>query len=249
MKYFIFSTFLSFSFSSWAFTLNSTDNPNFKGWPNETIEFVLNPTNCPDTVIGLIESAFDIWRNVPSSKVKVKLISTTGTATAATNPTTIFCANDFGTLLGGGAEDNDSTPGVAQLIPDGDYAIGGQLILNTSTGLASINTLNPEIVKIVLAHEIGHILGLGHSHDTSALMYYNASAKNTMSLSQDDIDGISYLYPRNEVGGDDLLGGCGHIFTDRTPPQGTRAVLLALLLFPFLLAYGFKKRYTYSKIS
>lgn len=243
MKYFLLICLFFFSQSALSFTLNSSDNPNFKGWPSETVEFVLNPTNCPSSVVGLIESAFDVWRNVPSSKIKLKLVSVTATTSGPTNPTTIFCENNFGALLGGGAQDDDSIPGVAQLIPNGDYATAGQLILNTSSGQASINTYNPEIVKIVLAHEIGHILGLGHSQDTSALMYYDASSKNTMSLSQDDIDGISYLYPRDELNGDELFGGCGRIYTNSPPNNLSRIVLIFVLSMPFLLALAFKQNH------
>lgn len=50
-------------------------------------------------------------------------------------------------------------------------------------------------LKEVALHEIGHILGLGHSEDNSAVMapYYRGTVENP-SLSQDDIDGIKTLY-------------------------------------------------------
>jgi hypothetical protein len=53
----------------------------------------------------------------------------------------------------------------------------------------------------VLAHEIGHALGLGHSENKSALMYYRTVAERK-KLGQDDIDGVSYLYPVH-------IDGCG----------------------------------------
>jgi len=48
-------------------------------------------------------------------------------------------------------------------------------------------------LESVLLHENGHVAGLGHSADTSAVMYaYYGGVRR--ELHQDDIDGISFLY-------------------------------------------------------
>uniref|UniRef100_A0A8B9R0W3 interstitial collagenase n=1 Tax=Anas platyrhynchos TaxID=8839 RepID=A0A8B9R0W3_ANAPL len=49
---------------------------------------------------------------------------------------------------------------------------------------------------IVLAHELGHSLGLSHSDDPGALMYptYAYTDPNEFILPQDDIDGIQAIY-------------------------------------------------------
>jgi len=62
-----------------------------------------------------------------------------------------------------------------------------------------------------VAHEIGHVLGIGHTNDKTALMYYDATAKKNLSLSQDDRNAVSFLYPRDELKNLDLIGGCGAI--------------------------------------
>lgn len=233
--FFLFLLFLSSSAHS--FTLNSDSNPNFKGWPSGDINFAINATNCPANVQGLIESALDAWRNVSSTNVNVNVTGTT-TSTTYSNPTTIYCEVNFGAVTG---SDENSVPGVAGLIPaGGEYATGGVLVLNVSTGTANISTYNANIVKIVLAHEIGHILGLGHSHDTNALMYFDASAKNTLRLAQDDVDGLTYLYPRDELDGDQLLGGCGSVRAPK-PPTNVGLVLL-LLMLPFAAALSLRLR-------
>ncbi|MCC6137944.1 MAG: matrixin family metalloprotease [Bdellovibrionaceae bacterium] len=247
MRILSFFMALHFSVSAFAFTLNSSTNPDFKGWANPAIDFSINTTNCPAGVEGLIESAFDIWRNVASSKVELRLVGTT-TSTTFGNPTTIYCENNFATVIAGGGPvnpaDNDSVPGVAILNPPGaEYATGGLLILNTSSGAASIATYDPTLVKIVLAHEIGHILGLGHSEDTSALMYFDASAKGTLNLAQDDIDGITYLYPRNELSGDSMFGGCGMI---HNPPPFKKSYAMFLWIcmsLPLMTALAIKSRW------
>lgn len=49
---------------------------------------------------------------------------------------------------------------------------------------------------IVLAHELGHSLGLSHSNDPGALMYptYSYTDPSEFRLPQDDIDGIQAIY-------------------------------------------------------
>ncbi|WP_395745613.1 matrixin family metalloprotease [Prosthecobacter sp.] len=51
-------------------------------------------------------------------------------------------------------------------------------------------------IESVALHEIGHILGLAHSSDISAVMYPSVQPNAIRrDLAQDDIDGIRQLYP------------------------------------------------------
>ena len=51
-------------------------------------------------------------------------------------------------------------------------------------------------VESVMLHENGHVLGLGHSSVTQAVMYaYYGGLRR--SLHQDDIDGVTSLYPED----------------------------------------------------
>ncbi|GAV58089.1 Peptidase_M10 domain-containing protein/PG_binding_1 domain-containing protein, partial [Cephalotus follicularis] len=51
-------------------------------------------------------------------------------------------------------------------------------------------------LESVAVHEIGHLLGLGHSTDPNAVMYAEIEAGTIKrDLDQDDIDGIHSLYP------------------------------------------------------
>ncbi|MBF0298351.1 MAG: matrixin family metalloprotease [Oligoflexia bacterium] len=75
----------------------------------------------------------------------------------------------------------------------------------------AVKNLSDEELKSVLAHEIGHALGLGHSPTDVSLMYYMLTPNRT-ALSFDDIDAITYLYP-NKL---ELFGTkfCGQISID-----------------------------------
>jgi hypothetical protein len=59
----------------------------------------------------------------------------------------------------------------------------------------------------VLAHEVGHLLGLGHSADKSALMYTYGSVA-TPSLTEDDVAGVCALYGESGSIQDCSVEGC-----------------------------------------
>ena len=117
------------------------------------------------------------------------------------------------------------------------------MYLNASSGDANIANFDHDTLTIIVAHEIGHLLGLGHSADQNALMYYDGSYRTVLSLAQDDIDGISYLYPSNELGGDKMLG-CAMVAGRNLPPPPPRNLwLLAfLMLLPVAVLIRLKNK-------
>lgn len=228
---------------AFSFTLNSSTNPNLKGWNTKDVSFLLNPNNCPTSIDlnGAIEAAMKVWNSVPSTNLKVTLGGTTSSTTHS-NPPTIVCSTTFAADTGA---DASIVPGAGAVGVSGGRVAVGLLILNAQAGAAAnIALYDPVKLKIVMAHEIGHVLGLGHSEDPSALMYYNASAKTELNLHQDDIEGISYLYARNELSGDGLLG-CGLVGRNvKLPPNFGLFILVFLLPFLILLNYRMNFRFT-----
>jgi hypothetical protein len=226
-----------------AFTLAGTFET---AWPDPEVKFFVNTSNCPASldIPGLIEDAAKLWNQVSTSKIKITYGGST-TSTTDSSPPTVYCATNFGSVTGA---DQNSTVGVGRGSPSvvGGPITSGLLILNASVGSANISTQPSAVLKTIIAHEIGHVLGLGHSQDSSALMWYSAGAKTNAALSQDDVDGISYLYPRNETGGDKIMG-CGlvHALKGRgEPPTTGSGVALALLfLLPLLIALNSRRRY------
>jgi len=67
------------------------------------------------------------------------------------------------------------------------------IALNTKFNWATDGVTNFD-VETVFLHENGHAAGLGHSADINAILYPSYQAPNRI-LQQDDIDGITFLYP------------------------------------------------------
>jgi hypothetical protein len=77
---------------------------------------------------------------------------------------------------------------------DNNHIQSSTIGLNNIVGSQLASLTRDEKVAL-LAHEIGHAIGLGHSDDAAALMYYQ-SIPTRFRLGYDDWDGMTYLYPK-----------------------------------------------------
>ncbi len=63
------------------------------------------------------------------------------------------------------------------------------------------DTTDPSMVQTdvqnAMTHELGHVLGLAHSPEMDATMYYESPPGDLdkRTLAQDDVDGLCYIYP------------------------------------------------------
>lgn len=217
-----------------AFTLISSSDSNIQGWSDPHVIFKINPTNCPSNINDLIDNAMRVWNGVTTSKLLLTRGNDTATTFAelqagtATDAPVIICDPNFVADIGGGS--GIAGVGTVQPPATGKNISYGYLLINVQAG-DSGNVLNADYntTSVVLAHEIGHVLGLGHSPDINALMYYSVGEKTNLNLAQDDVDGISYLYPRNELGSDKALG-CGALILSGPKPP-TKPLIYFFLLF------------------
>lgn len=276
MKYFIAGLLIS-SFAQ-AFTLNNNFGASFKD-PDVKV-FVDAGTTCATNSItvseleGMIGPAVDkFWNEVPTSSLKLdaagyseaiftmnhgRLCSPTDDAciTAGNNdpdPTKrlipavtdiIVACNDHPSNFGGSGV-------LAVTVPNkfSGKKIAGAVILINDTNNTFGNLSRSDQIAVI-AHEIGHAIGLGHSEDKNALMYYRTVDLRS-NLGQDDVDGVSYLYPVVIDGfgliEGGLLGGCGTItFGGKNPPKDPpfvqMIITLGFLVFCFELLRSSKAR-------
>jgi hypothetical protein len=220
------------------FTLGST-NPSQRGWGSKTVTFLYNSANCPAGATALVVKAMDLWNQVSTSGLKVSLGGDSSTSIANLVAGTftagvIACDPAFGTTF---STDANAVAGVGQFYTSNGTITKAYVILNAQSGAsANVGTMNSDTAAAVVAHELGHALGLGHSSDPNALMYYSLS-RITLSLSQDDVDGISFLYPRDELSGDQILG-CGSV---RNIQDGMKYLLAFMGTLTFLILASMRK--------
>lgn len=279
MKFLLLSFFIT-TFSH-AYTLNNNFGASFKDNKvkvfvdsGTTCDQNLLTVNDLESMIGPAVDKF--WNEVPTSSLKLdsagfsEAIFTMNEGRLC-SPTDDACIS-AGTTAGGldpakglipavndiiiGCNDNPLNFGggnvLAVTVPNkfsGKKIAGAVILINDATNTFGSLSRSDQIA--VLAHEIGHAIGLGHSDDKAALMYYR-TVNLRKSLGQDDVDGVSYLYPM-VLDGMGLLGGCGTISDGKNPPKDPpfwqMAITLGFLILAFELLRRAKTRSTTSTFS
>lgn len=201
-----------------AFTLAGSSG--LIGWNRDQITFLVNYEHCSISrarVEAAIDAAAALWNSVSTIRITVargEAVTTSAGAIAngdsSSGPATpsIVCDNAMSTTIGADASRIPASTLIRAPKLQIDY---GFILLNSESGkAANIANISDSKLAVIIAHEMGHILGLGHSENVAALMYFDATYKEELSLSQDDMDGVTYLYPRTEGGGGAMFG-CGTI--------------------------------------
>lgn len=230
MKTFIL--FFIFSLTANAFTLNNNFGAGFK--KNKVNVYIAGDTICPGNEISIEELASYVkpavskfWNEVPTSRLRLKAagfsddIPTIDINTARLcSPTDTACISDATTknqdiippvngiviACNQLADNYDGNGVVAVTVPNnfsGKKITGAVILINENGVNSKFKTLSRDDRIGVIAHEIGHAIGLGHSEVAEALMYYKVQ-NIRKSLGQDDVDGVTYLYPIK-------VDGCGLI--------------------------------------
>ena len=226
-----------------AWTLNPSTS---RAYANNEINIEIASDDCSAAGFStakyktLIQEAVDeYWHQVPTSSLYLKVQGVGNISLNGDTHSTAINKVTANTILAGCNNDatdfsNTGILGSAVMTCSGEtcYSV---LILNTNSVLS---TKSDSYIKAVIAHEIGHAFGLGHSEYQYNLMYYNISGKTQEWLGMDDVNGVSYLYPHEsdlDILGISLLGNCGTINLDGDgggsgPSGNTRGFVLSFLL-------------------
>jgi hypothetical protein len=164
--------------------------------------YYINPSGGPTNNLSAIQASMQTWTDVDTSDFTFIYGGTTTNASAGTNDgVNIVCFGPMGSnsTLAQNSFWYDTNSG---RIIDSDIQFNTSYIWRTDGSSGAYDVQN------IGTHEFGHSLSLAdlyNAADSEKTMYGYGSAGETKkrSLHQDDIDGITYLYP------------------DATPPVGT----------------------------
>lgn len=240
-----------------AFTLEYCANCSVttdSGWAANTLSVNYDWSACPtpsDTLTTALNTAMSAWNNLPSINMTLSVGSAVSTSFAAassaenngsatlTTPV-IFCdpnmATDFSIKNASGA--------TLVYWNSSGKIYGGMIGLNAiASDTGNIQNYTNTALSVLLAHELGHLLGLGHSPETYALMYYRLNSTTSLNLSEDDVDGATFLYPRSEPGGGGFLGCSSLAFVNggesrNNTGQGKAFSETALLFLSFFVIWA-----------
>ena len=228
---------------AFGFTLISTGDIHF-GDPKVIVNVSSNDCNnigiSKEALLDLVEEAVDdYWGEVSTSALDLEKggvkdgvdlsADSSSTALSKGNGNTIIigCTNTIG---------SSSTLATGSI---GNFFDGvrGAVVINDSAA-TPFSSLDDVQRKATIAHELGHAFGLGHRGDTNAIMFFSIGGKVQEVLTEDDWDGVSYLYPHESP------GSCGTVsFADDKGPFGGNGANSFFLMALGVLLAGLLSRF------
>ncbi len=239
---------LVFSFQAQAFTLNNSVAASFDMEAVDDVVVNVASHTCTNIglsnadLLGLISEAVDeYWNRVHTSSLRMRagaVISVAGdfqTGTACTDPNAASCTINSalrvssGVLIScntNGANFNNNGRILGVTVPNNvsGQTINGSLILLNDIASSIFGDLSRREQVAVIAHEIGHAIGLGHTELQDNLMLFE-SVPTREALGWDDVEGVSYLYPVEQP-----ISGCGTIEFPTDSKGGFLTLILGILL-------------------
>jgi hypothetical protein len=197
-------------------------------WKNSTINLEISrsvlkqlplvTTSEPDGIYTAIERGLQHWKDIAGVNFNVTLTDKTDVSPAGLRgdgASLITIADTPDNILFFDGE--PETAAKTRIFFNGKGQITeGDIVLNPYQLFSDNDTNGTFDLESVLTHEIGHLLGLGHSEITGATMQghhakngiYGLPVAAFRSLSEDDIAGIRALYGAQP---DDLVECCGTV--------------------------------------
>lgn len=264
MKRIIF-LFIFLSSHALAYTFNNNFGASFKD--NDVKVMIAGNTYCDETGAGLTQGELEdligpaidkFWNRVPTSALRLSFGGYTDDITSI-NTRKLCAPTDEACITGApGATiapvteiviacnervDNFGSGNVLAVTIPNNFAgkdIVGSVILINNMATSVFKNLSRADQIGVIAHEIGHAIGLGHTDDKAAMMYYR-TVDLRRALGEDDMRGVSYLYPM-KLDGFGLLGGCATIDENKKlPPSGGSFFTMILSLFFLVMIWEIRR--------
>ena len=216
--------------------------PNIRGYLASPLNVHMD-SSCTSDLSNVLNDAIDFWNQAPHSGLVLERGYDVAYASADVvnynfeESIVVLCSTNFSADANG--FDANSVLGVGSTRDtdfDGHIDKGRMIINFTPNAQANFNASDGATQELTVIHELGHVLGLGHSSEPGAIMYFTTNGKGEVNLHQDDIDGLRHLYAQDELGGDYFLG-CAHIAGGSGRNQKIPPFTLLFLIVPVLLVF------------
>lgn len=174
-------------------------------WPEMPIRLWVNPQGCPvldgdRDIEWVVARAAEQWSLPLCSAVRFEIAGSTGAGLAPDGQNTILCIDHDWNCGAGAAGCSLWIPRQAGETPENDIALNAADLVWREGGPDATQSGIIDPVG-VLAHELGHMLGLAHTPDPFATMYYGTLPNGLQAtIAGDDRAGICALYPSGQPG-------------------------------------------------
>ena len=155
--------------------------------------------------IAAVQAAMKAWTDVPTASIVLE-------SAGLSDPSGSFCDGTSKIVFNDPSSSVSDPNGCGGVLAVGGYCGGagaktvngvlfhqiveGDIVFNNGWGACSF--WNKTNLAEVATHELGHTIGLAHSEDSTATMYAYAHFDGRgASLKQDDIAGVSFIYPED----------------------------------------------------
>ena len=224
MKFIVLLFILTFQNPAFSFVLL---NPKYRLKDPTKAQVKLSAEGCTsegisdDEMVSSINWAIEFWNDVPESRLKLsyggRSSATLSDSRIPENEIIVGCDDDLPSNNILGATEHDRANGSARVTMNSN-------VYNSGSNYRKASFIG------TMAHEIGHGVGLYHSNDPASIMTYanHEWVDLPTYISQDDIDGVVYMYP-NESSMGGFLGSCASFASDSRETKQ----------FPFDFIFGF----------
>ncbi len=244
---------LILSVNAYAYTLNKVAQAGAR-WTSFPVDMTLNPRNAglsEAEVLRVISSAMSKWNEGIATNVLDTYIDysvSSSEAMDANGVNSIAFSKSFRNDSNG--FDPDLTVAVGGQYGDGSSMSNGFVIFNSESVAwdtdqersSTSGGIYRDDLETIAIHELGHVLGLGHSEDRASVMSSTRTAKVKRELASDDISGGKYLTNAAAASGTGLdsysggssTAGCGSVGNVNSAGGGNMSGMAMMILLPIM---------------